>query len=111
MSASVGLKSFCPGCFKLWGNTKTIATHLWEVHYQLAISCDLCKSFASMSVQGILEHHSGCKVKHAIEHVEQEGHKVKKVTQEEVQGEKNRRKLLKVCSNSTLMNPAGQKDA
>ena len=32
VSASVGLKSFCPWCFKLRGNMETIATHLREVH-------------------------------------------------------------------------------
>ena len=48
MSSSVRLKSFCPWCFKLGGNTDTIATHLWEVHYRLAIVCDVCKVFASM---------------------------------------------------------------
>ena len=42
---------------------ETIATHLREVHYQLAIICDICKTFASTSAQIILEHHSGCKVK------------------------------------------------
>ena len=71
VSSSVGLKSFCPWCFKLGGNTETIATHLREVHYQLAINCDLCKSFANMSVQSVLEHHSGCKAKHAKECAEQ----------------------------------------
>ena len=63
VSISVGLKSFYPWCFKLGGNMETIATHLREVHYQLAIACDICKAFASMSVQIILEHCSGCKVK------------------------------------------------
>ena len=50
VSASVGLKLFCPWCF----NTETIATHLREVHCELAITCDICKAFASMSVQIIL---------------------------------------------------------
>ena len=49
-----------------------------EVHYQMAIACDLCKSVASISVQILLEHHSGCKVKGTIEHMEQEGHEAKK---------------------------------
>ena len=40
MLTSVGLKSFCPWCLKFGGNTKTIATHLREVHYRLAIVCD-----------------------------------------------------------------------
>ena len=60
------------------GNTETIATHLREVHYWLAIACDLCKSFTRMSAPIILEHWSGCKVKHSIEHTEQ-GHEVKKL--------------------------------
>ena len=78
LSSSVGLKSFCPCWFKLGGNTEMIATHLREVHYLLAITCDLCKWFTSMFVQSILEHHSGCKAKHAKEHVEQERSKAKK---------------------------------
>ena len=45
------------------GNTETIATHLREVHYWLAIACDICKAFASTSLQIILEQHSECKVK------------------------------------------------
>ena len=40
--ASVGLKSFCPWCFKFRWNTKMIATHLREVHYRLAIACVIC---------------------------------------------------------------------
>ena len=63
MSASVGRKSFCPWCFKIGGNTETIAINLTEVHYQLAITSDICKTFASMLAQIILEHHSQCKVK------------------------------------------------
>ena len=42
MSSSVGLKLFCPWCFKLGGNMETIATHLREVHYRLDIACDIC---------------------------------------------------------------------
>ena len=53
---------FSPWYFKLGGNTETIAIHLREVHYHLAIACDLCQSFASMLAQVVLEHHSGCKV-------------------------------------------------
>ena len=78
VSSSVGLKSFCPRCFMLGGNTEMIATNLREVHYQLAITCDLCKLFTSMSAQSVLEHHSGCKAKCMKEHAEQEGHKAKK---------------------------------
>ena len=79
MSSSVGLKSFCPWCFKLGGNTEMIATHPREVHYQLAITFTLLKSFTSMSVQSILEHCLCCKAKHMKECAEQEGHKVKKL--------------------------------
>ena len=73
ISYSVGLKSFCPWCFKLGGNTEMIATHLQEVHYRLAIVCDLYKSFTSMSAQSVSEHCSGCKAKCAKECAEQEG--------------------------------------
>ena len=62
ISTGVGLKSFCPWCFKLGRNTETIAVHLREVHYGLAIVCDFCQSFASMLVQVVLKHYSGCKV-------------------------------------------------
>ena len=48
--ASMGQKSFCPWCFKFGGNTETIETHLREVHYRLAIACDVCQSLSSMSV-------------------------------------------------------------
>ena len=65
--------------FQAGGNTEMIATHLQEVHYRLAIAYDLCKSYASMSAQSVLEHHSGCKAKCAKEHAEQEGNeKVKR---------------------------------
>ena len=37
VSSSVGLKSFCPWCLKLGGNTEMIATYLREVHYQLVL--------------------------------------------------------------------------
>ena len=62
VTASVGLKSFCPWWFKFGGNTETIATNLREVHCWKAIACDLCKAFASMLAQIILEHCLGCKV-------------------------------------------------
>ena len=61
--ASVGLMSFCPWCFKFRGNTKTIATHLREVHYRLAIACHVCQAFASMSVQVVLEDQPRCRMK------------------------------------------------
>ena len=67
-----------------------IATHFWEVHYRLAIVCDLCKLFTSMSAQSGLEHCSGCKAKHTKECAEQEGnekarrsHKKKSKAQEQ----------------------------
>ena len=63
VSSSIGLKSFCPWCFKFGGNTETIATHLQEVHYRLAIVCDVCKAFASMSMQVMLEHCAGCQIR------------------------------------------------
>ena len=78
-SFSVGLKSFWPWCFKFGGNTETIATCLREVHYRLAIACNLCKLFASTSIQNILDHCSGCKAKHAEEYAEQEGHEKAKI--------------------------------
>ena len=62
-SASVGLRSFFPWCFSLRGSTETIATHLREVHYRSAITCNICKAFASMLVQIILQHCAGCKAK------------------------------------------------
>ena len=40
VSTGVGLKLFCPWCFMLGRNTETIAIHLREVHYHLAIMCD-----------------------------------------------------------------------
>ena len=79
VSSSVGFKSFCPWCFKFGDNTELISTHLREVHYQLAIACDLCKLFASMSAQSVLEQCSGCKAKHINECTEQEGSEAKKL--------------------------------
>ena len=73
ISASVGLKSFHPLCFKLDGNTETIAVHFWKVHYRMAIMCNICWAFASMTTQSILDHHSGSKVRCNKEHVEHEG--------------------------------------
>ena len=34
-------------------NTEMIAIHLCEVHYQMAIACDICLVFASMAMQNI----------------------------------------------------------
>ena len=74
VSSSVGLKSFCPQLFKLGWNTEMVATHLWEVHYRLAITCDLCRLFIGVSTQSVLDHGSGCKAKCAKQHAEQEEH-------------------------------------
>ena len=75
VSSSVVLKWVCLWCFKLGKNTEMIATHLQEVHYRLAIVCDLCKSFTSMSAWSVLECCSGCKAMHAKECTEQDGNK------------------------------------
>ena len=56
VSSSMRLKYFCPWCLKLDGNIKTIAIHLREVHYRMAIVCDICWAFASMSAQSVLDH-------------------------------------------------------
>ena len=76
--------------FQARGNTDMIATHPQGVNYRLAVVCNLCKSFASMSPQSVLEHHSGCKAKCAKECAEQEGnekarklHKKKSKAQEQ----------------------------
>ena len=42
VAVRMGLKLFCPWCFKLGGNTETMTTHLREVHYRLAIAYDIC---------------------------------------------------------------------
>ena len=76
ISSSVRLKYFAPEASS-WEATWKIATHLREVYYQLTITCNLYNSLTSMSVQSILEHCSGCKVKHAKECKEEEGHKAK----------------------------------
>ena len=58
--ASVGLKSFCPWCLKMGGNTETITVHLREVHYRMVNVCDICQSYTSMNTQVIPDHCSGC---------------------------------------------------
>ena len=73
VSATVGLKAFCPWCLKLGRNTKTIVIHLQEVHYRKAIICEICWAFAGMSAQSILDHHFRCKAKCDKECVEHEG--------------------------------------
>ena len=72
VSTNIGLKSVCPWCLKLGGNTEKIAIHLWKVHYRMAIVCDICQAFASMSAQSILDHHLGCKARCNKEHAEHE---------------------------------------
>ena len=91
------------------GNTETIVIHLREVHYKLAIACALCKSFTSMQAQIILEHHSGCKVKCAIEGTEQEGHEVKKSHKMKSKVRQQEKSFLKSVQVA-LMNPAAPKD-
>ena len=56
-------KIILPLVFQVGEQTEMIVTHLREVHYWLAIACDIWKTLASMSAQIILEHNSGCKVK------------------------------------------------
>ena len=51
---------------------ETIAIHLCEVHYWMAIACDICWVFASMTVQNIQDHWSVCKWKCDKEHMEWE---------------------------------------
>ena len=61
--ASMGLKLFYPLCFKFGGNIEMITTHLREVHYRLAIVCNVCRAFTSMSMPVVLEHQSRCRMK------------------------------------------------
>ena len=63
VSGKVGHKLFCPWCFKSRGNTEMITTHLREVHYRLAIACNVYQVFTNMSAQVVLEHPSNCRVK------------------------------------------------
>ena len=92
-----GVKVILPLVLQVGGNTEMTATHLREVHYQLAITCDLYKSLTSMSVQRVLEHCSGCKAKHANEHAEQEGCKAKKSHKKKSKAQEQE-KLPKVSS-------------
>ena len=41
----------------------------------MVIVCNICQSFAGMTIQSILDHNLGCKGKHDKEPVEHEGHK------------------------------------
>ena len=94
------IKSFSPWHFKLGGNTEMIATHLREVHYWLAIACDLCKLFIHISMQSVLEHCSGCKVNHTKECAEQEGCEAKNSHKKKSKCE-SRKKLPKVSLSGT----------
>ena len=60
-----------------------ITIHLREVHYKMVIKCYICRSFASMNAQSILDHCSGCKAKCDKECAEHEG-------QEEVKSHRGR---------------------
>ena len=81
ISASMGLKLFCPWCFKLGGNTEMIAILLCEVYYCMAIVCDICWVFASMTVQNIQDHPSVCKGKCDKECAECEAHEAHRKAQ------------------------------
>ena len=74
ISASVGLNSSCPWCLKLGINTETIAIHLREVHYGMAIVCDICQVFPGMTAKYVLDHQSRCKGNHNKEHTEHDAH-------------------------------------
>ena len=80
-----GTKVILPLVFKAGDNTKTMTIHIREVHYRMAIVCDVCWSFASMWTQHILDHHSRCKAKCDRECVEQEAQEKAKIPQEEIQ--------------------------
>ena len=70
ISGGIGLKLFCPWFLKLGGNMETTAIHLHEVHYWMAITCDICFAFASMTMQNIQDHWSEGKEKHNKECLE-----------------------------------------
>ena len=105
ISSSVGLKSFCPWCFKLGGNTEMIANYLQKVHYRLAIACTLCKSFASMSTQSVLEHCSGCKAKCTKEHAEQKGNKKVRRSHNKKSKAQEQQKTSQSLDQAILRNP------
>ena len=78
----LGAKVILPLVSKAGGNTKMMAIHLREVHYRMAIMCNICRSFASMYAQSI---HSDYKANCDKECMEHEGHEKVKCPQEEVQ--------------------------
>ena len=92
ISSSVGLKSFWPWCFKPGGNTEMIATHIREVHYRLAIICNLCKLFVSMSTQSSLDLCSGCETKCTKECTKEAGHENVKKLHKKNPSHENRKK-------------------
>ena len=58
------------------GNIEMIAIHLCEVHYWMAIACEIFGVFASMTGQNIQDHWSECKRKlnkECAEHYAHEG--------------------------------------
>ena len=104
ISASMGLKSFCPWCHKLSRNTETITIHLCEVHLQMAIACKICWALAGMTAENILDHQLGCNGKHDNKCTEcdaheghgkeQKSHKLKKKTSKSW-GQKGASELLR----------------
>ena len=59
MSLSVLAPShFAPSALNVVAITKQLPPPLGKVHYHMAIMCDICKSFASMSAQVVLYHHA-----------------------------------------------------
>ena len=103
--SSVGLKSFCPWCFKLGGNTETTATHLREVHYWLAITCDLCSPACLHSASW----HTTQDVRPSVQKNAQNKKETRwKVAQEEVEWTRARKSFLELVWVAQ-MNPAGKK--
>ena len=87
-----------------------ITTYLREVHYRLAIMCNLCKPFASMSTQSIFDHHSGCKARHVKKCTEQEGHKKEKKWHKKFQGVRTGKNIPRL-GQVALKHPEGLGDA
>ena len=94
MSSSMGLNLFCSWCFKLAVSTEMIAIHLREVHYRLAIACNSCKSFASMSALSILDTTLGARPSLLNSAQNKKDRRRQKVTQEKVQGTKAGKSIL-----------------
>ena len=94
VSASVGLKSFFPWCFKLGGNTETIATHL-----RSPLSVDHCLQHLQIIWQHIGADCPGTPFR-------MQG----QVAQKEVPDERAGKSFLTLVQVAP-MNPAGQRDA